>query len=85
MILEWRTLFFISSIIRCDNNGDFSSVLFSNSEFLLDILVLDFSAVAIDSGISYKGGALAFLAATIILKSLSYLMLYSLYCFTFYS
>ena len=57
---EWRIFLFIFSIIRCDGDGDFSSVLSSNSESLLDILILDSFVVAVDSGISYGGGVLAF-------------------------
>ena len=83
MIPECRTLFFTFSIIRCNNDGDLPSASPNNSESLLNILVLDSSVVVVDSDISYGGGVLAFLAAIIILKSLSYLMLYNRYCFTF--
>ena len=82
---EWKTLFFISSIIRCDGDGDFFSVLSSNSESLLDILVLDSFVIVVDSGISYGGGALAFLIAIVILKSFFYLILCSRYYFFFFS
>ena len=57
----------------------------SNSESLLDILISDSFVVAIDSDISYKDSALAFLTAAVTLKSLSYLILYSRYYFTFFS
>ena len=76
MISECRTLFFTSSITRYNNDKDLFSVLPSNSESLLNILILDSSAVVVNSGISYRGGVLAFLAAAITLRSLSYLMLY---------
>ena len=81
MISECRILFFTSSIIRYNGDGDLFNVLPSNSESLLDILISDSSVVAVNSGISYEGGALVFLAAAITLKSLFYLMLYSRYCF----
>ena len=79
MISEWRTLFFIFSIIRYNNNKDLPSVLPSDSESLLNILILDSSVVVVDSGISYKGSALAFLVVTTTLKSSSYLILCSRY------
>ena len=84
MISECRTLFLTFSIIRYNSNKDLPNVLFSNSESLLDILILDSSAVVIDSGISYKGSSVAFLAATTISRSSSYLMLYSRYYSIFY-
>ena len=84
MIPKYRTLFFIFSIIRYDDDGDLFSVLFNNSEFLLDILISDFSVIAINSGISYKSNALAFLAVIITSKSLFYLILYSR-CYFFFS
>ena len=76
IISECRTFFFISLIIRYNNDKDFSSVLFNISVSLLDILISDSS---------YKGSILAFLAATVTLKSLSYLMLYNRYYSIFYS
>ena len=85
MISEWRTLFFTFSIVRCDGDGNLPSVLFSDSESLLDTLVLDFFVVVVDSGISYGGGVLAFLAAAVTLRSSSYLMLYNRYYSIFYS
>ena len=84
MIPECRIFFFIFSIIRYNGDGDLFSVLFNISESLLNILISDSSVVAVDSGISYKGGVLAFLAGIIILKSLFYLMLCSRCCFTFF-
>ena len=85
MILKWKTLFFTSSIIRYNNNKDLSSALPSNFESLLNILISDFSVVAIDSGILYRNNALAFLAATITSKSSFYLILYNRYYSTLYS
>ena len=77
MIPECRILFFTFSIIRYNSNRDLPSVLPSNSESLLDILILDSFAVVINSGISYRGDVLAFLVAIVILKSSSYLILCS--------
>ena len=68
-------------IIRYNSDEDLPSVLFNNSEFLLDILVLDSFVVVVNSGISYKDNILVFLAAAATLKSLSYLTLYSRYYF----
>ena len=85
MIPEYRTLFFIFSIIRYNGDKDFFSALLSISESLLDIIVSDFSVVVVNSAISYKGNALAFLVVIITLRSLSYLILYSRYCFIFCS
>ena len=85
MIPKCKILFFTFSIIRYNSDRDFLNALFSNFESLLDILVLDSSAVVVDSGISYKDNTLAFLAAAITLKSLFYLILYNRYCSTFYS
>ena len=79
MILEYRILFFTSSITRYNSDKDLFSALFSNSESLLNILLSDSSAVVIDLGISYRGNILAFLAVTVILKSSSYLILYNRY------
>ena len=73
MILKWRTLFFTFSIIRYNSDRDLPSVLPNNSESLLNILIPDSFVVAIDSGISYKGNILAFLAVIVTLKSLLYL------------
>ena len=84
MIPKCKTLFFIFSIIRYNSDRDFSSVLFNISESLLNILILDSFVVVVDSGISYKSNNLAFLTAIVILKSLSYLMLCSRYCFIFF-
>ena len=81
MIPKYRTLFFTFSIIRCNSDGDFPNVLLNISESLLNILVSDSFVVAVNSNISYKGNTLAFLVATITLKSLSYLILYSRYYF----
>ena len=85
IIPKYRTLFFIFSIIRYNGDGDLSSVLSNIFESLLNILILDSFVVVIDSDISYKNSILAFLAATATLKSLSYLILYSRYYFTFSS
>ena len=85
MIPEYKTLFFTSSIIYYNNNKDLFNALLNNSESLLDILILDSSVVVVDSGISYKNDILAFLAAIITLKSLSYLILYNRCCFVFFS
>ena len=85
MIPEYRIFFLTFSIIRYDGDGDFFSVLPNNSESLLNILVLDFSVVVVNLGILYRGNVLAFLAAVITSKSLSYLILYSRYYFIFYS
>ena len=85
MILECRIFFFTFSITRYNSDGDLSSVLFSDSESLLDILVSDSFVVAVDSGILYKGGVLVFLAAAAILRSLSYLILCNRYYFIFFS
>ena len=82
MIPECKTFFFIFSITRYNGDKDFPNVLPNISESLLNILVLDSFVVAVDSNISYKGSVLAFLAVIIILKSLSYLILYSRYYFT---
>ena len=80
MIPKCRILFFISSITRYNSDKDLPSVLSSDSESLLDILILDFFVVIVNSGISYRGGALAFLAAAITLKFSFYLILCSRYC-----
>ena len=85
MIPKYRTLFLTSSIIRYNNDGDLFRALSSNSESLLDILISDSSAVAVDSSISYRGNVLAFLAVTATLKSLFYLILCSRCYFTLYS
>ena len=85
MIPECRILFFISSIIRYNGDEDLPSALFSDSESLLDILISDFSVVVVNSGISYRGNTLAFLAAAITLRSLSYLILYNRCYSIFYS
>ena len=85
MIPECRIFFFIFSIIRCNNDGDLFSALLNNSESLLDILVLGFSVVVVDSGILYGGNVLAFLAAATTLRSLFYLMLCSRCCFIFFN
>ena len=77
MIPKYKTLFLTFSIVRYNGDRYFFSVLFSNSEYLLNILILDSSVIAVDSDISYKNNILAFLAATVILKSLSYLILYN--------
>ena len=79
MISECRILFFTSSIIRYNSDGDLPNASPNNSESLLDILVLDSFVVVVNSGISYKNNALTFLAAIITLKSLFYLILYSHY------
>ena len=79
MIPEYRIFFFTFSIIRCNDDRDLFNVLFNNSEFLLDILISDFFVVVVNSGISYKSNVLAFLAVTVILKSLFYLILFSRY------
>ena len=83
MIPKCRTFLFISSIIRYNGDKDLPSASSSDSESLLNILVSDSSVVVIDSSISYKNSVLAFLTAAIILKSLSYLILYSRYYFIF--
>ena len=85
MIPECKTLFFTSLIIRYNDDKDFSSALPNISESLLNNLILDSSVVVVDSGISYKGNVLVFLTAIITLKSLSYLILYNRYYFTFFS
>ena len=85
IIPKCRIFFFIFSITRYDNDGDLFNVLSNNFESLLNILVLDFFVVVVNSGISYKNNILAFLAATVTLKSLSYLILYSRCYFTFFS
>ena len=85
MILEWKTLFFISLIVYYNSDEDLSNVLFNNSKSLLNILILDSSVVAVDSDISYKGSVLVFLAAIVTLRSLFYLILYSRYYSTLYS
>ena len=85
MILKYRIFFFTSSIIRYNKDGDLSNVLPNDSESLLDILILDFFVVIIDSGISYKGDILVFLVAIVILRSSFYLILYSRYYFIFSS
>ena len=79
MIPECRTLFLTFSIIRYNSDKDVSNVLFNNSKSSLDILIFDSFVVVVDSGISYKSNTLAFLAATIISRSSSYLILYSCY------
>ena len=84
MIPKYRIFFFIFSITRYNSDKNLFSVLLNNSESLLDILISDSSAVVVDSGISYKSSILAFLAATIISKSSSYLILYNRYYFIFY-
>ena len=70
-------------IIRYNSDKDLPDALLNNSESLLNILISDPSVVVVNSGISYKDNALIFLAAIITLKSLSYLILYSRYYFTF--
>ena len=82
MIPKYKTFFFTSSIIRYNGDKDFLSVLPNISESLLNILILDPFVVVVDSDISYRGNILAFLAATITLKSLFYLILCSRYCST---
>ena len=84
MISECKTLFFTSSIIRYNSDGDFSNALPNDSESLLNILILDFFVVVVDSGISYGGNVLDFLAAAATLRSLFYLILCSRYYFIFY-
>ena len=79
MIPKYRTLFFTFSITRYNGDKDLLSVLPSNSESLLNILISDSFVVVVNSGISYKNDVLVFLAAVIILKSSSHLMLYSRY------
>ena len=81
MIPKYRIFFFIFSITRYNSDGDLLNALFNNSESLLNILILDFFVVVVNSGISYKNNALAFLTAAITLKSLSYLILYNRYYF----
>ena len=85
MIPKYKILFLTSSIIRYNGDEDLPSVLSNNSKSLLDILISDSSVVVVDSGISYKGNVLAFLAVIITLKSSSYLILYSRYYSIFYS
>ena len=82
MISEWRIFFLTSSIIRYNSNKDLPNVLPNNSKFSLDTPVSDSSVIAIDSGISYRGNTLTFLAATATSRS-SHLMLYSRYYSTF--
>ena len=84
MISECRTFFFTFSIIRFNGDEDLPSALPNISKSLLNILILDSSAVVVDSDISYRGNILAFLTAAIILKSSFYLILYSRYYFIFY-
>ena len=84
IIPKYRILFFIFSIIRYNNDKDLPSVLPSNSESLLDILILDFSLVVVNSGILYKSNALAFLAAIVTLRFLFYLILYNRCYFIFF-
>ena len=84
MIPEWKTLFFTFSIIRYNDDRDLFNVLFNNSKSLLNILISDSFVIIINSSISYKDNILAFLAAIVTLRSLSYLILYSRYYFTFY-
>ena len=84
MISKCRTFFLTSSIIRYNSDGDLPNVLPNNFKSLLNILISDSFVVVIDSDILYKGGVLAFLIATITLKSSFYLMLYSRYYFIFY-
>ena len=79
MIPKYKTFFFTFSIIRYNNDGDFSSVLPNNSESLLDILILDSFVIVVNSGISYEGDALAFLIVIVTLKSSFYLILCSRY------
>ena len=83
MSLKWRIFLFTSSIIYYNGDEDLPSVLFSDSGSLLDILVLDPFVVVVNLSISYKGGVLAFLAATITSKFLFYLMLCNRCYFTF--
>ena len=85
MVPKWRTIFFTSSIIRYNNDKNLFNVLPSISESLLNILILDSSAVVVNSAISYKDNTLAFLAAAVISKSLSYLILCSRCCSILYS
>ena len=85
MIPKCRIFFFIFSIIRYNDDKDFFSVLPNIFESLLNILILDSFVVAVDSNISYKNNFLVFLAVTTTLKSLSYLILYNRYYFTFFS
>ena len=84
MIPKYRTLFLTFSIIRYNSDEDLFNVLFSDFKSLLNILVSDFFVVIINSGISYKGGVLAFLAAIITLRFSSYLILCSRYYSIFY-
>ena len=79
MILEYKTLFFTSSITRYNDDKDLPSALPSDSESLLDILISDSSVVVVNSGISYGGGVLAFLIVIITLKSSFYLILCNRY------
>ena len=85
IIPEWRILFFTFSIIRYNGDKNLPSILPSNFESLLNILILDSFVIVVDSGISYRGGALAFLAVIVTLKSSSYLILYSRYYSILYS
>ena len=85
MIPEWKIFFFTFLITRYNNNKDLPSVLPSNSESLLNILISDSSVVAIDSTILYRGNILVFLAVIATLSSLSYLILYNRYYSIFYS
>ena len=84
MIPEYKTLFFTFSIIRCDGDGDLLNVLPNNSESLLDILILDSFVVVVNSGILYKNGILAFLAAATTSRFSSYLILCNRYYSIFY-
>ena len=69
---------------RYNDDKDLFNVLPNNSESLLNILILDFFVVVVDSGILYRGKVLVFLAAVITLKSLFYLILYNRYYSIFF-
>ena len=85
MIPNYKTFFFTFSIVRCDGDKDFPSVLPSNSKSSLDTPVSDSSVVVIDSDILYGGGALALLATAVTLRFLFYLILCNRYYSIFYS
>ena len=84
MIPKYKTLFLTFSIIRYNNNGDLPSALLNNSKSLLNIPISDSFVIVVNSGISYRGNTLAFLAVIITLKSSFYLILYSRYYSIFY-
>ena len=84
MIPKCKTFFFTFSSIRYNSDKDLPIASPNNSESLLDIIISDSFVVVVNSGISYRSNTLAFLAVIIILKSLSYLILYNRYYFTLY-